>query len=127
MNLFGRKGAFGDDLGAPVQLYFSEKAAPVTFMTDARPSGLDAHEQRIRVAIHTNLADPQHMSTRFALFPKLVSRAAEENHFPRPLRFRQRLWTHEAEHQPVAGTLILDDGRHQPAAFLKVDFHCLAS
>src|SRR5947209_13047865 len=33
-----------------------------------------------------------------SLFPKLVSRAAEENHFPRPLRFRQRLWTRSEEH-----------------------------
>jgi len=29
----------------------------------------------------------------------------------------------EAEHQHVAGALVMDDGRHQPDAFVKVDLN----
>ena len=96
-------------------------------MTDARPGRLDAHEERIRVAIHAYLANPQNVAARFTLLPEFVSRAAEEHHFSGALCLCERLGIHEAEHQHIAGALVLDDGRHQPAAFLKVDFHGVVS
>src|SRR5258708_3589266 len=94
-------------------------------MTNTGPECFDANQQRIRIAIHEQLADPQHVAARFAFFPKLVSRAAEKHSFSGALGLGEGLRIHEAEHQHLAGALVLDDGRHQPAAFLKVDLHAL--
>jgi len=41
-------------------------------VTHSRPDCFDAHEQRIRVAIHAHLANPQHVAAGFALLPELI-------------------------------------------------------
>src|SRR6266581_2752504 len=63
------------------------------------------------------------MSAGFTFFPTFVAGAAEEHHLPETLRFAQRICIHEAEHQDVAASFVLNNGRHQPATFLKVDLH----
>ena len=67
-------------------------------MTDTGSDRFDTYEERIRVAIHAHLADPQNVAARFAFLPKLVSRAAEEDDFSGAVRLREGLWIHEAEH-----------------------------
>jgi hypothetical protein len=92
-------------------------------MTDAGPYGFDADKERIRVAIQAYFAHPQNVAAGFALFPELVSRAAEKNNFAGALRFRERFCIHEAKHQYIVTARVLNDGRHQRAALLKVDIH----
>jgi hypothetical protein len=92
-------------------------------MTDTRPDGFDAHEERIGVAIHADFVHLQHVAARLAFFPKFVARAAEKHHFTGALRLGEGLWIDEAEHQHVACALVLDYGGYQSAAFLKVNLH----
>src|SRR2546427_1429946 len=96
-------------------------------MTDAGTDRFDAHEERVSVAIHTHLANLQDVAAGFALLPQLVPRAAEEDHFSGALSLGERFWIHEGKHQHVTGALVLDDGRYQSTAFLKVDLHCVVS
>jgi hypothetical protein len=59
----------------------------------------------------------------FTFLPKLIARAAEEYDFARALRFRQRRRIHEAEHEDVAGAVILNDRGNETACFVEVDVH----
>jgi hypothetical protein len=104
-------------------IQFTKKAAPVSFMADTRPDWLDAHDKCIGIAIYAHLEYFQDVATRFTLLPKFVSRAAEEHDFTRPHSFGECFQVHETQHQDVAGAQILNDGRNQPAGFLKIEFH----
>jgi len=101
-----------------------KETASVTLVTDAGAGSFDTHKERIGVTIHQQLPHAQDVAARFAFLHSLFRGAAEEHKL---LLWRRvsgkRLRVHEAEHQHVAAALVLDDGRHQPAAFLKVDLH----
>ena len=51
--------------------------------------------------------------------PKLIARAAEKHHFAGSLSLRQRDGVHEAEHEHVAGSVVLNDGGNQSASFFE--------
>ena len=92
-------------------------------MAYARTDGLYAKQQRVGVAIDTQFQHLQKMSAGFALSPQPVPGTAEENSLPRPLRLRESLFIHEAEHEHIPGGMVLNNRRHQPVVLFKFDLH----
>ena len=85
-----------------------------------RPVGDGLHEQGVVVAIHSDAHEVEEIAAGFTLGPETVARTAPERHLLRQQRFVVSLFVHIAEHQHILGVGILNDGRHQAAAFLKI-------
>ena len=74
-----------------------------------------AHQQRIAVAVHPQLHQAQGVAAGRSLLPQLVAGAAPEGHPSVLERGCQGLGVHVADHQDLAGGLVLDDRGHQTA------------
>src|SRR5262249_59422795 len=96
-------------------------------MADSGPERLHPYEQSIGIAVYADFSYFQHMPARFPLFPEFVARAGEKYDFAGSPRFPVRLLIHEPQHEHVAGGVVLNDGRHQSAGFIEVNFHLCSS
>lgn len=78
------------------------------------------HEERVGVAVVTELHEVEGVAGGLALLPEGLPRAAEEDHAASCLGRLDCCAAHVAEHQhaPVVG--VLDDGGHEPVALRKV-------
>src|SRR5689334_18789904 len=70
---------------------------------------LDRDEQRVRVAVEGGGAHVLHVARGVALAPVLLSRAGPEGHSALGERAPHGLPVHPAEHEHLAGALLLDD------------------
>ena len=84
---------------------------------------LDLQQDRVRVAVNVHFADPLHVAALLALAPELAAAAAVVTGLARTHRLLVRFPVHPGQHQDLARTRVLCDGRHQPARFLKINNH----
>src|SRR5207244_11725928 len=71
-------GAFRNDSHFAPRFDGAKEAAAIALVANARPARFDPDKQRVRIAIHANLADAQNVPAGFAFLPESVSRAAEK-------------------------------------------------
>ena len=75
---------------------------------------VDLDQQRVAVAVEADLLDLLPVAGGLALDPVLLARAAPERRPAGGQRAVQRLVVHPAEHQHLAGVVLLHDRGHQP-------------
>src|SRR6185312_6717437 len=83
----------------------------------ARPR---THEQRIAIAVDTDVLEIERMPRGFTFFPEPPLAAAEEHDAPIGQCGEQRPAIHVAEHQDCATAGMLHDGWEESAAFCEV-------
>jgi hypothetical protein len=101
----------------------SKETCSITLVAHAWPNRLYAHEKCVGIAIDTDLAHFQQVPAGLAFSPQPVARTAEENCLLRPLCLGQSLFVHEPQHQHFIRSVVLNDGRNQPVAFIECNFH----
>ena len=79
------------------------------------------NEQRVAIAVKSNVFDLLHMTAGFALHPEFLARAAPEMRFACGDGLFQRGAVHPRHHQDATGALLLDDGGNQ-AVRIKFQF-----
>ena len=99
--------------------------AGVGTLVTGRPVGDGLHQQGVVVAVYGHAYQIKEVAAGLTLRPEAVTAPAPEGDLPGEHRLVEGLFVHIAEHQHVLGVGILDDCRHQPAAFLKIYFHHL--
>ena len=77
---------------------------------------VDHDEDRVAVAVEPHLAHPLAMTRRLALDPVLLPRAAPVRGQTRGERAVQGLVVHPADHQHLAGAVLLRHGHHETVA-----------
>jgi len=75
---------------------------------------LNLDQERVSIAIKSDVFDRLRVPARFALHPVLLSRPAPEMGFARSNRFFQRGAVHPRHHQHTPRALLLDYGRNKP-------------
>src|SRR5690606_36154856 len=78
------------------------------------PLLLDAHEERVAVAVEGGRAHVLTVAARVALAPELLAAARPEGHPSLGEGAAQRLGVHVAEHEHLTGVVLLDDRGQQP-------------
>ena len=81
---------------------------------------MDAHEQRIAIAVVGDLLDLLDIAGLLPFLPKALATAAVEPCQPRLNRLFQGLFVHIGKHEYLSA-LLLNDGRHEPL-LVKMDF-----
>src|SRR5207302_1604165 len=79
-----------------------------------RAGGVHERQQRVAVAVKSQLPDALRVAARGALVPLLLARAAEEVQFPRGARARECLLVHVGERENLAGAPVLHHTGHEP-------------
>jgi hypothetical protein len=123
VNFFWIEGAFFDDLRCAFVGHAAEEAAAIAFVANAGTDWIDADEQRIGVAVDTDVADFQDVAAGRAFLPEAIAGAGEEDDFARTLCFGESDVVHEAEHEDVAGRGVLDNGGEESVRLREVELH----
>ena len=123
VNFFWIEGAFFDDLRCAFVGHAAEEAAAIAFVANAGTDWIDADEQRIGVAVDTDVADFQDVAAGRAFLPEAIAGAGEEDDFARTLCFGESDVVHEAEHEDVAGRGVLDNGGDESVRLREVELH----
>ena len=75
---------------------------------------VDPHEQRVAVAVERDRPHPLDVAGGVALAPVLLPAARPEGHPALGQGAAQRLVVHPAEHEHLAGVVLLDDRGDEP-------------
>src|SRR6478735_5035990 len=97
----GRSDGGGEDAGV--------EAGAVAGVA-GRADLVDRDEQRVPVAVEAHRLHPLDVAARVALAPVLLPAARPERHPALPERAAQGLVVHPADHEDVAGVVLLHDG-----------------
>src|SRR5918994_119163 len=80
-----------------------------------RPGRYHQSDERVAVAVITELAHTLDVAGRLALVPHVAARAAVEMHLAGPPGALESLLVHVRDHQHLAGAPVLDHARHESA------------
>ena len=127
VDFFGIEDAVLDNLFRAVAGDATKEAASVSFVANTWSHRIDSDEQGIGVAVDAHVEHLEDVSARFTFFPKSIARTGKKYNLARPLRLRECHVVHEAEHEHVARSSILDDGGDEPAGFFEVELHARLS
>src|SRR3989442_11556788 len=92
-------------------------------MTHAGAQGFHPYQERVRVAVHAQLAHPQPVAALLPFTPKLLARTAVKGGFSGLECRREGLGVHEANHQDFIARSVLHYNWYQPALFAEIEFH----
>src|SRR5256712_12200478 len=93
-------------------------------MTTARAGEVGLNEQRVRVAVHSDLAYAQAVAGGLSFRPQFLPAAAEESHEAGRQGLLEGLFIHMPEHKHLAAPLVLNYRRDQTV--LEFNAHCRA-
>src|SRR3989454_4471685 len=96
-------------------------------MTHAGAHGFHPHQERVRVAVHAQLAHPQPMAALLPFTPKLLARTAVKSGFSGLECRREGLGVHEANHQDFIARSVLHYSWYQATLFAEIEFHARRS
>src|SRR5439155_2652552 len=106
----------GFSIGCPGAAEGAEEARALARVARAPSLLLDDEQQGVTVAVVVGAAHPLPVARRLALAPVLLPGAAPEPAPPGREGPPQGLLVHPAEHQHLAGAVLLDDGRNEALA-----------
>lgn len=107
--------------GALIQL--AEEAALVAFVANAGAERFHLNEYGVLIAIGGYGLDHEAVARGLALQPELLTGAAVKGGEARFNGFAEGLIIHVTHHEHAARGMVLNDGRDQPAGFLKIEIH----
>src|SRR3989454_12142651 len=90
-------------------------------MTHAGAHGFHPHQERVRVAVHAQLAHPQPVAALLPFTPKLLARTAVKSGFSGLECRREGLGVHEANHQDFIARSVLHYSWYQATLFAEIE------
>jgi hypothetical protein len=100
----------------------AEETTAIAFVANTGAKWFDQQEERIRVAIETDFAKPEHMTAGFPFFPEAIAGAREKVDLPGKLGLSQSGCIEVTEHQHFTSAMVLNNARNETTKFFKRQF-----